>query len=40
MSEFELVLSVMGLFMLRIGIPLILLVTLGTVIDRWQRNHH
>ncbi len=30
------VLSVVGLFMLRIGVPVLLLVALGIVIDRWQ----
>jgi hypothetical protein len=32
------VLSVLGLFMLRIGGPLLLLVGLGILIDRWQRK--
>lgn len=40
MTQFELVLSVIGLFMLRIGIPLLLLIVLGTIIDRWQSKHH
>jgi hypothetical protein len=30
------VLSVIGLFMLRIGVPVLLLVALGILIDRWQ----
>ena len=30
------VLSVVGLFLLRIGVPVLLLVALGIVIDRWQ----
>ncbi len=30
------ILSVIGLFMLRIGVPVLLLVALGIVIDRWQ----
>ena len=30
------VLSVVGLFMLRIGVPVLLLVALGIIIDRWQ----
>ncbi|RPI98141.1 MAG: hypothetical protein EHM39_08505 [Chloroflexi bacterium] len=36
------VLSVVGLFMLRIGVPVLLLVALGIVIDRWQtrREEH
>lgn len=40
MTELELVLSVIGMFILRIGIPLILLVILGTMIDRWQRRSY
>ncbi len=31
-----LVLSAMGLILLRIGVPLVLLVTVGLLIDRWQ----
>ena len=31
-------LTVIGLFMLRIGIPLILLIVVGTLIERWQTN--
>lgn len=39
------VLEVALLFFIRIGIPLLLLVTLGYVIDRWQsrqldKHHH
>jgi hypothetical protein len=30
------VLSVIGLFMLRIGVPVLLLVALGIIVDRWQ----
>jgi hypothetical protein len=30
------VLSVVGLFLLRIGVPVLLLVALGILIDRWQ----
>ena len=40
MTQIELVLSVIGLFMLRIGLPLLLLIALGTIIDRWQRKQH
>lgn len=36
MTELGLVINVIILFFVRIGIPLILLVVLGTVIDRWQ----
>lgn len=32
----EEILSVTGLFLLRVGLPIILLVILGVVIDRWQ----
>ena len=38
MSDIQLILSVIGLFFIRIGIPVLLLVILGTLIDRWQRN--
>lgn len=31
-----LVISAMGLILLRIGVPLVLLVTVGLLIDRWQ----
>ena len=40
MNDIVLILEVIGLFLLRIGIPLILLVTLGTLIDRWQTRVH
>ena len=40
MNDIVLILEVIGLFLLRIGIPLILLVTLGTLIDRWQSRAH
>lgn len=40
MSEVELVISVIGLFMVRIGLPLIALVSLGTIVERWQRKFH
>jgi hypothetical protein len=30
------VLSVIALFMLRIGVPVLLLVALGIIVDRWQ----
>lgn len=38
MTEIELVLSVIGLFLLRIGLPVLLLVILGKIIDNWQSN--
>jgi hypothetical protein len=36
------VLSVAGLFMLRIGVPVLVLVALGILVDRWQtrRDEH
>jgi uncharacterized membrane protein len=40
MTELQLVIYVIFFFFVRIGIPLILLVILGTVIDRWQRKLH
>ncbi len=36
MAELSTVLAVLGLFMLRIGVPVVVLVTLGVLIDRWQ----
>ncbi len=36
MAEILVVLSVVGLFLLRVGIPVVLLVGLGILIDRWQ----
>lgn len=36
MAEIGLTLSVIVLFIIRIGIPVIVLVTLGILIDRWQ----
>ncbi len=30
------ILSVTGFFLLRVGLPIILLVVLGIVVDRWQ----
>lgn len=36
MAEISLVIGVIGLFFVRIGVPIILLVILGTLIDRWQ----
>ncbi len=38
MAEFELIMSVAALFMVRIGIPFVALITLGTLVDRWQRK--
>ena len=36
MAEMSSVLAVLGLFMLRIGLPVVVLITLGILIDRWQ----
>lgn len=36
MKEIWLVLSVVGLFLLRIGVPLLLLMLVGVFIERWQ----
>jgi hypothetical protein len=36
MAELSSVLAVLGLFMLRIGVPVVFLITLGILIDRWQ----
>lgn len=36
MEQVLLVLSVAMMFVVRIGIPVIVLITLGVVIDRWQ----
>jgi hypothetical protein len=36
MDDLLMVLSVAGLFLLRIGVPVMLLVGLGLLIDRWQ----
>lgn len=38
MADFGLVLSVILLFVVRIGIPLIVLIAIGTFIDRWQQK--
>lgn len=40
MTELTLVIDVVLMFFVRIGIPLILLVVLGVLIDRWQRRLH
>ena len=36
MNELITILGVGGLFLIRIGIPIILLICLGLVLDRWQ----
>jgi|GEM_PF-6705390 len=40
MTELALVINVVLMFFGRIGIPLILLVILGVLIDRWQQRLH
>lgn len=36
MQDIQIILGVALMFLLRIGIPVLLLITLGTLIDRWQ----
>lgn len=36
MAEVSTILSVVGLFLLRIGVPVVLLIGLGILVDRWQ----
>lgn len=36
MDDLMLIIGVAGMFLLRIGIPVLLLITLGVLIDRWQ----
>jgi hypothetical protein len=36
MAELSTILAVLGLFVLRIGVPVVVLITLGILIDRWQ----
>ena len=36
MQNIQLILGVALMFFLRIGLPLLLLIILGTLIDRWQ----
>lgn len=38
MADLELIITVMGLFLVRIGIPVIVLVSLGVLVDHWQRH--
>jgi len=38
MNDIIMVMSVVVMFFLRIGIPVIILVGLGILIDRWQRH--
>ena len=36
MLELQLAIGILVMFFLRIGLPLLLLIILGTLIDRWQ----
>ena len=36
--DFGSTLDVMGFFLLRVGLPVVLLFTLGILIDRWERS--
>jgi hypothetical protein len=36
MDQLLLTLSIVALFLVRLGIPVILLISIGVVIDRWQ----
>ena len=38
MEEITTIIGVVVLFALRIGVPMMVLVGLGMLIDRWQRN--
>ena len=40
MESVLLTLSVVALFLVRGGIPVVLLITLGMVIDRWQKHRN
>ncbi len=40
MNEILEVVAIAGLFLLRVGAPVLLLVVLGVLIDRWQRNRN
>jgi hypothetical protein len=38
MAELSSILAVLGLFILRIGLPVVALITLGILVDRWQSH--
>lgn len=38
MNDIVMIVSVAALFLIRIGIPIILLIGLGLLIDRWQSH--
>jgi hypothetical protein len=40
MAEIGTVLAVIGLFLLRVGLPIVLLIALGLLIDRWQTKRN
>jgi hypothetical protein len=40
MTEIGTVLAVIGLFLLRVGLPIVLLIALGLLIDRWQNKRN
>ena len=40
MVDLSTVFTILGLFMLRIGAPVLVLFGLGILIERWQNRHH
>lgn len=38
MESVLLTLSVIALFLMRVGIPVVLLITVGMLVERWQRH--
>ena len=38
MDGLLLTLSVIGLFLLRVGVPVVLLIVVGMLVERWQRH--
>lgn len=38
MDSILLTLSVIALFLLRVGVPVVLLITVGMLVERWQRH--
>lgn len=36
MNEISMIISVAGLFIIRIGVPVAILIIIGILIDRWQ----
>lgn len=39
MYELELIASITALFLVRIGLPMLALVIVGVLVDRWQSAH-